>query len=116
MKLIRGDSARWKFQRKAADGSVITVEPEAIFWTVKRSYDDQEFVIQKTKEDFELDEDYYYHFGVTPDDTNDLAYGTYYYDIEVIQDDGLYKQTIKTGEFIISPEATWASNEGEGDV
>lgn len=110
--MTRGDSATFHFHREDADGKVITTEATKIFFTVKSNAEDEGFVIQKTIGDFVFDEDSEYHFTINPDDTNELTYGDYIYDLEVIREDGS-KQTISKGTFTLTWESTWASNEGE---
>lgn len=112
LSMTRGDSATFHFHREDADGKVITTEATKIFFTVKSNAENEAFVIQKTIEDFVFDENSEYHFTINPDDTNDLAYGDYVYDLEVIREDGS-KQTISKGTFTLTWESTWASNEGE---
>lgn len=110
--MIRGDSATFHFHREDADGSVITVPPTAIYFTVKESFDDEGFVIQKTLEDMTIDSAYEYHLTILPDDTNELEFGEYVYDLEVIRDIiGTDKQTIAKGSFTLETEVTYAANE-----
>lgn len=110
MQQIRGDTRRYFFQRLDKDGEPITILPDKIYFTVKKSYTDKNPVFQKTIEDFEIEpETGMYHFTVEPDDTNELKYATYVYDIEVITDD--VKTTIAKGGFTIEPEVTFAENE-----
>ena len=110
----RGDTAAFQFQRKYEDeeGNIhpITQEADSVYFTVKRSYRDQKFILQKTKADMEFDENAIYHFEINPEDTNNLDFGTYVYDVEIIQDGK--KRTISSGNFVLSYESTWASNEG----
>lgn len=113
--MIRGDSATFHFHREDADGAVITEAPSAIFFTVKGSFDDDGFVLQKTLDDMTIDSAYEYHFTILPVDTNELEFGDYVYDLEVIRDDSANdKQTIAKGSFVLETEVTYASNEEEG--
>ncbi len=114
IEMPRGDSRAFKFQRKYKDdnGNIQPVKQKAdeVFFTVKKSYRDQEFLLQKKLSDMSFDTDYFYHFVIDPEDTNNINFGTYVYDIEVIQDG--HKFTISSGNFVLSYECTWASNEG----
>lgn len=115
MKMTRGDSSKWVFQRRDADGNIITAAPHAIFWTVKRSFDGESYVLQKRLGDGIEFEDSVFSLSIAPEDTESLEYGNYVFDIEVIQDaGGSYKKTIKKGQFILTGESTWAVNE-EGE-
>lgn len=109
MKQIRGDTKKYKFQRKKADGTVITDRPDSLYFTVKNSYNDPLPVIQKTLNDMTLDQDGTYHFTIEPEDTDNLKYKTYVYDIQVTA--GGIKTTIAKGNFVIKEEVTFARNE-----
>ena len=109
MEFIRGDTAKYRFQRFDAEGNVIQTPADAIYFTVKVNGYTDEVLLQKKLEDMEFDENYYYHITILPEDTDNLDYGTYRYDIEVIQD-GVKTTTV--GELIIDEEITFASDEG----
>lgn len=118
MRIIRGDTKRYQFQRKDADGGVVTERPAGLFFTVKPSWSTEEPLFQKTIDDMEFDDDPesetygYWCFTIRPEDTNALAYGSYVCDIEVIRDaDKLEKTTIMKDQFNILGESTWAANE-----
>lgn len=110
MRQTRGDTVKYHFQRIDKDGNPITIMPDKIYFTVKKCFSDKNVIFQKTIDDMQIDvEEGLYHFTVEPEDTNDLKYGTYVYDIEVITD--AVKTTISKGEFILEPEVTFAENE-----
>lgn len=109
MKQIRGDTRKYYFQRKNANGEVITSRPDSLYFTVKKDYRAEDFLIQKTLDDMTLDEDGTYHFTIEPSDTDDLKYGSYVCDIQVTQD--AIKTTILKDEFVIEEEVTFSSNE-----
>ena len=111
LQMIRGDTSKFKFQSLDATGEVITTTPDAIYFTVKETTKNLNPIFQKTKEDMTMESDGTWHFVVEPTDTNSLQYWEYVYDLEVIQSG--VKTTISIGKFIISPEVTWAANEGE---
>lgn len=108
MEFIRGDTAKYKFQRHDADGNVITTKADNIYFTVKVNGYSDEILLQKTIDDMEFDENYFYHFVIEPSDTDDLKYGTYRYDIEIIQDN---VKTTTVGELILDEEITFTSDE-----
>lgn len=108
MNLTRGDTGLYKFQRLDSDGDVITTTPDAIYFTVKESYTSSTVAIQKTIDDMTMDDDGTWHFTIDPDDTNDLEYGAYVYDLEVTADE--YVCTIAKGTLRILAEATWADD------
>ena len=110
MSMTRGDTAKFKFQRIDAEGHPITTIADKCWFSVKTNDTQQNVVIQKTIEDMDFStEDYFYRFTIDPSDTNELQYGDYVYDVEIIQDD--YKQTISKGQFILDYEVTFINNE-----
>ncbi len=112
--LTRGDTAAFKFQRKDADGNVITTKAPKIFFTVKKDWKDSSHLLQKTIADMSFDSEKYYHFTITPEETDQLKFGRYVYDLEVIADEeGQVKTTVAKGAFTLLREATHAGNEGE---
>ncbi len=112
LELIRGDTLDLKFQRKLINNEVITEVPDKMYFTIKSSYYDEDYLIQKRLEDNSItfnSQDKYYYFTLEPSDTDNLNYGTYVYDIEIIKD-GVVK-TILKGKIKIKEEVTFASNE-----
>lgn len=109
MQQIRGDTKKYYFQRKDKDGGVITEQPDSLYFTVKKTVFDKTPVLQKTLEDMTVDENSVYHFTIEPEDTDNLEYKNYVYDIQVVQDG--VKTTIAKGSFIIEEEVTFAENE-----
>lgn len=107
--LIRNDSLILTFKRIDGNGDIITEEADKIFFTVKQNNITNTVVFQKTKEDMEFNNGTY-RFTILPEDTVNLPYGTYKYDLEVVNGTD-YKKTISIGDFIIEDEVTFASNE-----
>lgn len=61
---------------------------ETAYFTVKKNYDDETFLFQKSLGDgISLDSvsegDYFYKVRVAPEDTEDLETGQYYYDFQI---------------------------------
>lgn len=110
IEIIRGDSLSLKFQRLDAEGSVITTEADEVFFTVKKNTATKDVLFQKKLEDMTFDNDGTYHITILPGDTEELPYGSYAYDLEVLVGDD-YKKTISIGDFVIKEEVTFASNE-----
>ena len=109
IKQIRGDTKQYNFTRLNSEGAAITTTPDAMYFTVKTSFDVQTPVFQKTLNNMEMDADGTWRFTVEASDTNNLSYGTYVYDVEVIDDGAV--TTISRGKFILEGESTWAVNE-----
>jgi hypothetical protein len=109
IQIIRGDTAKYKFQRIDSEG-VITTRPRHLYFTVKETANKKAVVFQKTIDDMTLDEDGTWHFTIEPEDTNGKQYGDYVFDIEVINMNAI-KSTVAYGVFKIKPEVTWVENE-----
>ena len=108
MELTRGDSKALYF-RRMSKGQPILTEANKVYFTVKKNYDIEEALFQKTKDDMTFDEEGYYHFTINPEDTNNLDYGDYVYDIEVKTAN--YTKTISKGTLSITKEVTHKNNE-----
>lgn len=113
MNLIRGDTGRFSFQRKDAEGHAITTIADAVYFTVKKKNTAADYIIQKKLEDMTFDNDGTYHFVIEPEDTDNQKYGEYVFDIEVTQNGDV--STIAYGTFIIDPEVTFESNKTEAN-
>ena len=108
LKVIRGDTTKFKFTRKDNEGHTITQEATKLYFTVKENGYVKNAIIQKTIDDMEFNEGEY-TFTIDGTDTDSLNYGTYKYDLEVVEDE--YKQTISKGDFVIEEEITFTENE-----
>lgn len=112
MNITRGDTVEIRFKRTTADGQVITEKPDKMYFTVKESYYIKDLLFQKKLEDDSITYDEqtnYYMLTINPEDTNDLSYKEYVYDIEII--DGDKVKTIAKGTLKITEEVTFAENE-----
>lgn len=109
IQIIRGDTAKYKFKRVNAQGTILT-RPDALFFSVKETATKEKVVFQKTIEDMWMDEQGFWHFTIEPEDTNGKQYGNYVFDIETIANDGI-KTTVAYGVFKLLPEVTWVENE-----
>lgn len=104
----RGDLRPIEFQVNLQ--KVPYTEFDEIYFTVKKTVSNKEFVIQKTLSggDIVLDGTSY-TFNIEPEDTDNLDYGIYVFDIELIKT-GEIKQT-SVGQFTLTSEVTFAENE-----
>lgn len=111
MELIRGDTLKLKFLRKNKKGEIITTKPDKLYFTVKTNYYSKNYLFQKVlgKDIIYSEQDNYYRFTINPDDTNNLSYGFYVYDIEVVT--GSIVKTIAKGNLDIKEEVTFVENE-----
>lgn len=109
MRIIRGDNKTFTFQRKDKSGKIITEKPDKMYLTIKQNEYEKQALIQKTFDNgIRFEEDTYY-VDFVPEDTDDLIFGEYVYDIEIINGDIV--KTIKKDTFIIDSEVTHKENE-----
>lgn len=113
MKITRGDTEKFKFQRKDQDDTAITRKADEMYFTLKANETMEDFIFQKRLSDgtITFTDDGYYHFTILPEDTNNLDYDLYYFDIEVKTVEDNYVRTLKKGTIQITGEVTFASNE-----
>ena len=111
MEIIRGDYKAIKVQRKTKLQEVITEKPDKMYFTVKISEYRKKVLLQKTFDNgIKFDQTTgWYTIEILPEDTNNLDYGAYIYDIEIIKDKKT--KTIKIDDFIVTKEVTFAVNE-----
>ena len=110
--LPRGDIRNVRFQIN--DGSQVYTDFDEIYFTVKKDYKKEDYLIQKklSAKSITLDkESGFFSFRLEPEDTNELNYGTYVFDIEINKGD-VIKQT-SLGQLIITEEVTFSANENE---
>lgn len=105
MKFIRGDSQPFKFKITKQDGSNVNENDIKSLRLTCRKYNSKssEILFNKNKEDFTFREDYW-HSEFKPEDTRELDYGIYNFDIECTLTDGTVK-TLKS-QFEITEEDT----------
>lgn len=86
------------------------VDFDEIYFTMKKSYSTQEFILQKrlTKGDIVFEEGQF-NMVLSHKDTANLSYGKYVYDIQVKSEE--YYKTICIGTIQLTNEATFIGNE-----
>ena len=111
IKMARGDIKHFKIAVREGDGSLTNIPFTDIYFTVKRLYRDEGYKFQKRLSNGTImkDLDGYYEFSINPEDTNDLAFGEYAFDIELV-DNGSIKQTT-VGRLWLTEEVTYQTNE-----
>lgn len=100
---IRGDTFPMKFQILDSERNVVPKsELETLYLTCRKFNSlDSPKLFQKKIEDFVYDdEDGFYYIAFNPEDTRELEYGTYNFDIEATFKDG-YVNTLKSSFEII---------------
>jgi hypothetical protein len=107
----RGDIRNFKIAIKDPSGDLTGLTFDDIYFTVKRGYLNQEFKFQKRLSDGTItkNEEGYYLFSILPNDTNNLPFGDYDFDIEIVKDDAIKQTTV--GVLTLTKEVTYQSNE-----
>lgn len=107
MKFIRGDTYKFKFQRKNLDGTPILLRAEKLWFTVKKNYNTTNIAIQKTLQDGDIkfDSDGWYHVTIDSKDTKKLKYKKYVCDVQV--ENGGVVKTLYKGIVELDKEVTF---------
>lgn len=105
IKLTRGDSLAFKTRVIFRNGSIADKKDiESFFVTFKKGTNNiSPIIFQKTIDDINFDDDGYLHCLFNPEDTENLDYGIYYFDIEVTSNN--IRKT-KLIQVILTPETT----------
>lgn len=89
IEIVQGDSSPvFKFQRKESNDSVIKTLPKKMWITFKTDTKTEKALFQKSLGNgIEFSEvDNYYRFSLQPEDTANICYGTYGFDIAIIDE------------------------------
>lgn len=109
MKFTRRDTFKFMFKRIDANGEVIPVIADEMWFTVKEDYNTTNIKIQKKLSNNEItfdDNDYSYHITIQSADTASFVYDReYVYDVQVQQDYVI--KTIIKGTLVVTPEVTF---------
>lgn len=106
--LTRGDSAPFSVTLKM-DGEVYEMQDgDRIDFGVKADYDDAECVIHKTSTANPAP------FQIDPENTSDLEFGTYRYDVQFVAANGFTQTFIEKKRFKIDKEVTVPNGRDNG--
>jgi hypothetical protein len=95
--LTRGDSAVLKLDLKTTDGESYAMQSgDSLLLTLKTSPDVAEILMQKKINNME--------FIINPEDTSSLAFGIYYYDIQLTTADGYIYTVCQCNKWIVAEE------------
>lgn len=114
IEIIQGDvSLIYKFQRKNSNGEVIPSLPQKMWITFKESNNSNGFLFQKTLENgiTYSNDDNYYRFQIESNDTCNLDYGCYGFDISILNENGDKKTLLNDGELMVLKHFTRKNNE-----
>ena len=115
MEFTRGDTKKYKFQRKDINNNVIELESQKVWFTVKDNVNTNEILIEKTLDNgMTFDDEFYYHILIEHEDTKDLEYKSYVCDIQV-ENDGVVT-TIYHDYLTLTSEVTFKGGDYEGIV
>lgn len=110
--IIQGDvSPVFKFQRKYNDGNIISTLPKKMWITFKKNSMCDECLFQKTLENGIVFEDNFYKFQLLSEDTNNLSYGIYEFDVAIINEIGEKKTLLNDGTLEVVKHYTKKCNE-----
>lgn len=103
--MIRGDSESITLSLKDGEAVIPFVTGDTVYFTVKRSATVAEKALQKTITEF--DEDGNCIIEIAPDDTKDLEFRSYVYDIQLNRFDGTVTTIVPCSKFAILQEVTY---------
>ena len=108
----RGDTKIFKFKLQNKNGeNLILSSGDNLYFTVKKSANSKNVSFQKTLgKGINLENDGYYYVTIDSNDTANLNYGTYGYDIELKTLSGIVK-TLIIGSITITEEYTFEGDE-----
>ena len=110
LEFTRGDTQFLKFQLKDGEENVLVLtEGDKLYFTVKQNQNSSKVLIQKKYPDSIQYLDGYFSFTLNTEDTANLAYGTYQYDIELKSGD--YVKTLGFGTITLTEEITHRRDE-----
>lgn len=102
IKIVRGDCASFEIESYNADGSPYILEDHDHYvFTVKESPYSEEILLRIELPKKEA------HVDIKNIHTNNLDFGTYRYDIELIFGDGERNTTIQNKRFRVAEEVGW---------
>lgn len=112
LEMTRGDTLKFKFQRKTENEEVIKEKVDEMYMTFKKSIYSKDILFQKSLKDGTITYDSetgYYHAVIEPKDTENLSYyDDYVFDIEITHNNVV--KTILKGTLNLTEEVTFACN------
>lgn len=106
----RGDTCPISFDITDANGNTLDFTGSEIYFTMKKNYTVQTYILQKKYSDGDIEIDGSKgKIVLEHDDTAELNYGSYVYDIQVKS--GSYVKTLCLGTITLTNESTWKTNE-----
>lgn len=109
---IRGDTqVIGGFQFVDEEGNILKLDDaDEMYFTLKKTYKANDYIIQKKLSKGEIQyQDGCYYLILEHDDTANMKYGTYVYDIQIVSRG--FVRTPILGTITLTEEATFKSNE-----
>ena len=108
----RGDTKLLKFKLVDMNGEEMQLsDTDKIYFTVKKTPNSKQIAFQKRLNDgIVLKDDGYYYITINSDDTANLSYSTYGFDIQVKTELGIVK-TLLIGSITLTEEYTHKEDE-----
>lgn len=113
IEMPRGDYRPFCFLLKNKDGTELNLDVDEIYITFKKdTFNLSKILFQKTLSNGDIVKDANgYHFAIMPEDTEELQYKEYVFDIEICNENPFIKQTI-VGKLKLTDEVTHKKDEG----
>lgn len=106
----RGDTLLIEFELLTYDGLPLESDDYEIYFTLKKNFKTKEYMMQKKKSKEEITvEGSKVLIVLNHDDTAEMAYKTYVYDVQFKSGD--YVKTLLKGKIKLLDESTWKANE-----
>ena len=103
--MTRGDSEAIKVTVKDTSGNIIPLASgDTIYFTVRENVLGKTKIIEKIITEFD---DGKALINIDPQDTKDLRFASYVYDIQLTKENGTVKTIIPPSQFIITGEVTY---------
>ncbi len=110
--IYQGNDRFLKFTRQDIDGNPILTTPQALYFTVKRTAQSVEYIFQKSLDGgITQQEDGSWLIHIVPSDTRYLAFGKYFCDVKVVDENGYKFTIVKPQEFNVLDVSTRVENE-----
>lgn len=98
--LTRGDTATFRLQIKNQDGTDYEIaDDDQVLFTIKKATNTEEIIVQKSAINNRI--------VIMPEETSNLSYGTYYYDVELRRPDGFVATVIPPHALKLTEEVTF---------
>lgn len=104
--MVRGDSESFtvRLRDKKTKEYKDFVTGDTVYFTVKKTINDTDKELQKVAEIFDEGKAV---FEILPEDTKEMAYGDYVYDVQLTDTDGRIRTILKYNTFTLEGEVTY---------